>query len=151
MDPVAALAIVPALVLAATGAGLVWRVRTGRIRTGSERAATASGLAAIAAAHGDLGREATLVQFSTEYCSPCRATSRALGELASRRDSTAHIDIDLTGRPDLAQRLGILQTPTTFVLDRAGARRARIGGVPRMAELHALLDDLTGVAHVGQR
>ncbi|MBI5160718.1 MAG: thioredoxin family protein [Micrococcales bacterium] len=150
MDPVNALAVVSALVVAATAAGLLWRARTGRLPTRAEPAA-GTDLAAIAVAHGTLGREATLVQFSTEYCAPCRATSRTLGELASAGVGITHVEIDLSGNPELARRFGILQTPTTFVLDGAGLQRARIGGAPRMRELHALLDELTGAGHVGAR
>jgi len=52
------------------------------------------------------------------------------------------VDVDLTHRADLARRFNVLQTPTTLVLDRAGRVRARVGGVPNRAALHAHLDDL---------
>lgn len=125
-------------VAVASALGVVWRARTGRVRLeGAERE-----LAEIAAAHGALGERATLLQFSTEYCAPCRSTARVLGDLAERRDGIAHVEVDLTDRPELAGRLNILQTPTTFVLDPHGRSRARIGGAPRLVEVTALLDTL---------
>jgi thiol-disulfide isomerase/thioredoxin len=123
----------------ATALGLVWRARTGRARADGRE------LAEIAGAHGALGDHATLLQFSTEFCAPCRSTARVLGDLARRRDGVAHVEVDLTDRPELAGRLNILQTPTTFVLDPRGRSRARIGGAPRLAEVAALLDDLEAI------
>lgn len=131
----------------ATALGLIWRARVGCVRTSSGRS-EARELAEVAAAHGRLGEHATLLQFSTEFCAPCRATRRMLDDLASRRDGVVHVEVDLTDRADLARRLNILQTPTTFVLDPAGRSRARIGGAPRLREVTALLDALTEDRHV---
>jgi len=131
----------------ATTLGLIWRARTGRARTSFGRSEERE-LAEVAAAYGGLGEHATLLQFSTEFCSPCRATRRVLGDLAGRRDGVVHVEVDLTDRADLARRLNILQTPTTFVLDPSGRSRARIGGAPRPGDVVALLDSLTEDRHV---
>lgn len=146
MDPVTAIAIALALVVVATGVGLLWRARTGRVRTAD--ADPELSLAELAGAHAPLGSAATLVQFSTGFCAPCRSTSLALSELVTRRDGITHVEIDLDARPELVQRLGILQTPTVFVLDSSGRSRGRIGGAPRMPELVGLLDSITGDRHV---
>jgi thiol-disulfide isomerase/thioredoxin len=130
------IAAVLGAIAVATALGLVWRARTGRVRADGRE------LAGIAGAHGALGTRATLLQFSTELCAPCRSTARALDDLARHRDGVAHVEVDLADRPELAGRLNILQTPTTFVLDPRGRSRARIGGAPRLAEVAALLDDL---------
>ena len=87
-----------------------------------------------------LGRNATLLQFSTEVCSPCRATHTVLDAVASDRDGISHVDLDLTHRPDLASQFNILQTPTTLILDANGTVRARIGGAPQRATVVAELD-----------
>jgi thiol-disulfide isomerase/thioredoxin len=89
-----------------------------------------------------------LVVVATEFCAPCRATARVLGEIGSDLDGVDHLEIDLTDRPDLAQRFGILQTPTTLVLDASGTVRARIGGAARAGEVRSMLDDLLGRNHV---
>ena len=93
-------------------------------------------------ASGDWGRRATLVQFSTEMCARCPQVRRMLRTVASQENDLAHIEVDLTHRPDLSGRYRILQTPTTFVVDRTGAVRARFNGVPHP---HALADALAAV------
>jgi thiol-disulfide isomerase/thioredoxin len=137
-------AVLLGLVVVATAAGMFWRARTGRVRQtrGGERVAAAD------VGAPSFGERATLLQFSTEFCAPCRATARVLGEIGSSLDGVHHLEIDLTDRPDLAQRFGILQTPTTLVLDASGTVRARIGGAARAGEVRSMLDDLLGRNHV---
>jgi len=89
-----------------------------------------------------LGAEATLLQFSTEMCSRCPGVHRMLAEVADSRGGVRHLDVDLTHRPDLAQRFRVLQTPTTLVLDRRGAIRTRFGGTPGRAVVELELDRL---------
>ena len=91
---------------------------------------------------GDWGSRATLVQFSTEMCARCPQVRRMLGTVAARSDDLAHVEVDLTHRPDLSTRYRVLQTPTTFVIDRTGAVRARFNGVPHP---QALTDALAAI------
>lgn len=124
------------LVLAATLLGVLHRVTQGRVRSvAGSRLVTIDGV--------DLGGRATLLQFSTEVCSPCRSTARVLDDLAARTEDVAHVELDVTRRPELASRYRVLQTPTTLILDRDGAVRARIGGAVRrdlvVAELEKVL------------
>lgn len=137
MEPLGALALVAALVAGATALGFVWRSRQGRIRktTGAD-AVTIDGV--------DLG-SVTLLQFSSEFCAPCRATARVLDDLAQEH-GIAHVELDVAERPELAARFGILQTPTTLVLDDTGRIRARIGGAVRREQLSAELTRLTVAA-----
>lgn len=122
-----------ALVALATVLGLVLTRLQGRV-THRRRLTT------LALPDGlTLGLGATLLQFSTEVCSPCRATHTLLGGIASGMDDVTHVDVDLTHRPDLASRYGILQTPTTFILDRNGVVQARIGGPARRESVTAEL------------
>ncbi|SDQ21130.1 thioredoxin family protein [Microbacterium sp. cf332] len=85
----------------------------------------------LGAAPDALGRTATLLQFSTETCQRCPAVHRTLAEMARDSDDVAHLDIDVTDRPDIARRFQIAQTPTTLVLDGRGVVRTRFGGAPR--------------------
>ncbi|MDQ0895700.1 thioredoxin family protein [Agromyces ramosus] len=152
MDWPAALIAGVALLAAATAVGLVWKARTGRVRVASGTAAPGpAGTSAAAALDLDadtLGDRATLVQFSTEYCSGCRPTARQLSAVAGDYDGVRHVEIDLTHRADLAARFAVLQTPTTLILGADGALTARIGGVPRAAAVRRHLDTLTGRTHV---
>ena len=126
--------VVLGLVAFATVLGLVWKSQQGRVTLTSSTVELPDGVT--------LGDRATLLQFSTEVCSPCKATHAVLDSLARDSDDVAHVDIDLTHRPEVAARFNILQTPTTFILDRDGVIRARIGGAVRreivLAELNRI-------------
>ncbi len=119
--------------------------------TGSPAASGAEALAIAAALELDadaLGDRATLVQFSTEYCSRCPSTARQLTAVVGDYDGVRHVEIDLTHRADLAARFAVLQTPTTLILGADGTPTARIGGVPRLGAVRRHLDTLTGSARV---
>ena len=90
-----------------------------------------------------LGETATLLQFSTELCSRCPGVHRTLAAAAEARDGVAHLDIDVTHRPDIAKHFHILQTPTTLVLDGDGIVQTRFGGVPNGDVLELELNRLT--------
>lgn len=88
-----------------------------------------------------LGERATLVQFSSAFCAPCRATRRVLGEVAGLVPGVAHVEIDAEARLDLVRRLGIVSTPTVLVLDAAGRVVRRAAGQPRKADVIAALGE----------
>lgn len=87
-----------------------------------------------------LGGRATLLQFSSAFCQPCRATKVILADVASKVDGVEHIEIDAEAHLDLVREIGILRTPTTLVLDSAGRVTARASGVPRKEQVLAALD-----------
>ncbi|MFE0646609.1 TlpA family protein disulfide reductase [Streptomyces sp. NPDC058877] len=87
----------------------------------------------------ELGERATLVQFSTAFCQPCRATRRTLAEVAAMVPGVGHVEIDAEERLDLVRRLGIVRTPTVLVLDAAGRVVRRASGQPRRADVIAAL------------
>lgn len=130
--------VVLGLVAFATALGLLWRSQQGRVRRISNSVELPDGV--------NLGGRATLLQFSTEVCSPCRATHTVLDSVARENDDVTHVDFDLTNRPDVAARFNILQTPTTLILDRDGVIRARIGGAPRRDSVLAELDRIGAAA-----
>ena len=70
-----------------------------------------------------LGQRATLVQFSTAFCAPCRATRRILAEVAGMVDGVAHVEIDAESHLDLVRRLDIRRTPTVLVVGPDGRDR----------------------------
>jgi thiol-disulfide isomerase/thioredoxin len=87
----------------------------------------------------ELGERATLVQFSTAFCAPCRATRRILGEVAGMVDGVVHVEIDAEARLDLVRRLNVIRTPTVLVLDGGGRIVRRAAGQPRKADVIAAL------------
>ncbi|WP_187283570.1 TlpA family protein disulfide reductase [Streptomyces sp. t39] len=92
---------------------------------------------------GDLGAElgarATLVQFSTAFCQPCRATRRTLADVVAMVEGVAHVEIDAEAHLELVRRLDIRATPTVLVLDATGRIVTRAAGAPRRADVIAAL------------
>jgi thiol-disulfide isomerase/thioredoxin len=88
---------------------------------------------------GALGERATLVQFSSAFCAPCRATRRVLDEVADMVPGVRHLEIDAEARLELVRRLNVRKTPTVLVLDAGGAIVRRASGQPRRADVIAAL------------
>ena len=89
----------------------------------------------------DLGARATLVQFSSAFCQPCRATRRVLAEVAHMVDGVAHVEIDAEAHLELVRMLDIVRTPTVLVLDAGGRIVRRAAGQPRTADVIAALGE----------
>jgi len=87
----------------------------------------------------ELGSRVTLVQFSSAFCTPCRATRALLTDITADLSDVKHIDIDAEKNLDLVRRLDIRSTPTTLVLDRKGNEVGRAVGAPKRAEVLATL------------
>lgn len=141
------IAAIAALAVAAT-AGLAWQRVNGRMRgaglsqatPGSAHPAHPERLALTAAQLGQpLGERATLVQFSTAFCAPCRATRRILADVAGLVDGVQHTEIDAESHLDLVRALGIYRTPTVLVLGPDGRIVKRASGQPRKADVIAAL------------
>ena len=86
-----------------------------------------------------LGERATMVQFSSAFCSPCRATRVLLADIADKVDGVVTVDIDAEKHLDLVRELDIMRTPTVLVLDSRGAISTRASGLPRREQVLAAL------------
>ncbi len=137
--------LVLALVLVvATSFGLWRRRRDGVVSDVTDVTATAAGGSGVDRLGSDelgvdLGSRATLVQFSSAFCQPCRAARATLSHVARTVDGVVHVEIDAEHRLDLVRRMNIFRTPTTLVVDSAGRVVGRATGAPRLAEVHAAL------------
>jgi thiol-disulfide isomerase/thioredoxin len=87
----------------------------------------------------ELGSQATLVQFSTAFCQPCRAAKVVLSAVAAAAEGVRHIEIDAESHLDLVREVGIMRTPTTLILDAEGRITARATGVPRKDQVLAAI------------
>ena len=87
----------------------------------------------------ELGERATLLQFSSAFCAPCRVTRRTLAEVEGMVDGVRHVELDAEAHLELVRRLDILRTPTTLVLDSTGAVVKRASGAPRKPDVIAAL------------
>jgi thiol-disulfide isomerase/thioredoxin len=86
-----------------------------------------------------LGERATLVQFSSAFCAPCRATRRILADVAGMTEGVTHIEIDAESRLDLVRQLNVLRTPTVLVLAGDGRIVRRASGQPRKPDVIAAI------------
>ena len=91
-----------------------------------------------------LGERATLVQFSSAFCSPCRATRVLLNDIAAKVDGVVAVDIDAEEHLEMVRRFGIMRTPTVLVLDADGAVSTRASGLPRREQVLAALGEAVG-------
>ena len=155
--------LVIALVVAVVG-GAVYQRRNGRVRpvaanqptlpsddgiaslaaapTALDPAPTAldpAVLAALAALVPEPGERATLLQFSSAFCAPCRATKRILAEVAELVPGVRHVEIDAESHLDEVRALDIRRTPTTLILSGNLGVVARASGQPRRDEVLATL------------
>ncbi len=89
-----------------------------------------AGAELVASIGQSLGERATLLQFSSAFCAPCRATRRVLGEVTAMVDGVAHVEVDAEHHLEATRAFGILRTPTTVVLDPSGAEVTRATGAP---------------------
>ena len=140
--------VLAAVLVAATAFGLWRRLTDGRIRgvDSSTHESDSSKHADVLAlsAHdlgAELGERATLVQFSTAFCQPCRATRRILDEVAGQVGGVRHVEVDAEAHLDLVRKLDVMRTPTVFVLDATGRVVRRAVGAPRKADVVAALGD----------
>ena len=78
-----------------------------------------------------LGSRATLVQFSSAFCSPCRATRALLEDVTADMADVVHVEIDAEANLELVRTLDIRSTPTTLFLDRNGHEVGRAMGAPK--------------------
>lgn len=130
-----------AVLAGATAFGMAWRRRNGRL--GGPRRNAAGGPRIGAAELGQpLGLQATLLQFSSEFCAPCRATHRILAEVASGADGVRHVEVDAGERMDLVRLLDVRRTPTVFVLGPQGEIARRGSGLMNKADVLDALDQI---------
>ncbi|HAN70129.1 MAG TPA: thioredoxin [Actinobacteria bacterium] len=103
---------------------------------------TPQAIALAEALEGRLGERATMVQFSSAFCQPCRATRRILEEVSVMVPGVSHVEIDAEENLELVRALDIRRTPTVLFLDRAGVVRKQASGQPRKADVVAALGEI---------
>jgi len=140
--PVSGAGLSDAAAATAAGAGTATAAGAGTATAAGAGTATAAGaglmLTGQELGHA-LGDRATLLQFSSAFCAPCRATRRVLADVAGMTPGVAHIEIDAESRLDLVRRLNVLRTPTVLVLAGDGTVVRRASGQPRKPDVIAAL------------
>ena len=133
MKTIIPLAIV---LVAATGYGIWYRRTRGEFR----KKKTVNGPKLTAAIVGtELGSRATMVQFSSAFCTPCRATKVLLEDMVKTMPDVHYAHIDAESHLELVRKLDIRSTPTTLFLNGAGVEVGRAMGTPKRAQVQAAI------------
>lgn len=124
------------VLISATGYGLWYQRTRGEFR----RKKTVNGPKLTAAIVGtELGARATMVQFSSAFCTPCRATKVLLEDMVKTLSDVRYAHVDAESHLELVRELDIRSTPTTLFLNHAGVEVGRAMGTPKRAQVHAAL------------
>ena len=119
------------IVLALASAYGIWYQRS----RGVIKAKNKAGIITTEMIGGALGSRATLVQFSSAFCTPCRATRVLLQDIVSSMPDVVHVDIDAEDHLELVRELNILSTPTTLILNSTGHEVGRAVGAPKREQV----------------
>ncbi len=122
--------------------GAIWRRRQGQLRPSSASPSSGRGRLTAEDLRHDLGPRATLVQFSSAFCAPCRGTRQVLGDIAGQVDGVTYVEVDAESRLDLVRRLNVLSTPTVLVLGPDGTITKQATGQPRKPDVIAALGEV---------
>ncbi len=123
--------------------GIYRKVSDGRLR--EEIVPPLQGLSEHLHLDHDHPPQVTFLQFSSEFCQPCRVTNKILEEVTNSFPAICHIELDVVEHMDLVKTYGITRTPTTLIIDKSGTVHFRATGVPKKAELTAAVTDLVNV------
>ncbi len=123
----------------ASGYGFWWKRSRGAIR--SNKAIPGHQLTAEKLGQA-LGSRATMVQFSSAFCAPCRATHSLLSQMVLSMDDVKHIHIDAESHLELVRELDIRSTPTTLFINRDGIEVGRAAGTPKREQVLAALANI---------
>ena len=124
------------VLISATGFGIWYQRTRGEFR----KKKTVNGPKLTAAIVGtELGSRATMVQFSSAFCTPCRATKVLLEDMVKTMPDVRYAHIDAESHLELVRKLDIRSTPTTLFLNGAGVEVGRAMGTPKRAQVQAAI------------
>ena len=88
----------------------------------------------------ELGSRVTMVQFSSAFCSPCRATKALLEDMVKTMPDVRYAHIDAESHLELVRELDIRSTPTTLFLNSEGVEVGRAMGTPKRSQVMAAVE-----------
>lgn len=97
------------------------------------------------AAHVSPTSGTVVLDFSADWCGPCRAIEPLLDDLAKRRADVRVLRVDADASPEIATRFRVRSLPTLVVLVN-GEERARHTGTLSASALGQLVDAAAGAA-----
>lgn len=117
-------------------AGIIYRIKRGGIKKRKRLKIFESEIGA------NYGKRASILQFSTTFCSECRAAKAIVKDVVKDLSDIAFVEIDAESNLDLVRRIDIRSTPTTIFLDKNGHEIARAKGAPKRDQLIKVIQAL---------
>ena len=91
---------------------------------------------------GRYGSRITILQFSTTFCSQCRAAKALISDVVKDEKDISYLEIDAESNLALVRKVDVMSTPTTLFLDKAGFEIARATGAPKRDQLQKVIASL---------
>ena len=124
------------ILLLATAFGIYYRMRNGVIRKKRRTHISETEFS------GSYGKRATILQFSTSFCSQCRAAKSLISDTVKGQADISYFEIDAESHLELVRSVDIRSTPTTLFLDKDGYEIARATGAPKRDQLIKVINSL---------
>jgi thiol-disulfide isomerase/thioredoxin len=130
------LSLLVLILLISTLFGLLYRSKNGVIRKKRRLHISEAEFA------GTYGVRVTILQFSTTFCSQCRAAKSLISDVVKDEKDISYLEIDAESNLALVRKVDVRSTPTTIFLDKGGFEIARATGAPKRDQLQKVIASL---------
>jgi thiol-disulfide isomerase/thioredoxin len=130
------LSLLVLILLISTVIGLLYRRRNGVITKKRRLHISEAEFA------GAYGSRVTILQFSTTFCSQCRAAKSLISDVVKDEKDISYLEIDAESNLALVRKVDVRSTPTTIFLDKDGYEIARATGAPKRDQLQKVIASL---------
>ena len=130
------LSLLVLILLISTLIGLLYRRKNGVIRKKRRLHISEAEFA------GRYGSRVTILQFSTTFCSQCRAAKSLISDVVKDQKDISYLEIDAESNLALVRKVDVRSTPTTIFLDKGGFEIARATGAPKRDQLQKVIASL---------
>ena len=130
------LSLLVLILLISTVIGLLYRRRNGVITKKRRLHISEAEFA------GRYGSRVTILQFSTTFCSQCRAAKALISDVVKDQSDISYLEIDAESNLALVRKVDVRSTPTTIFLDKDGYEIARATGAPKRDQLQKVIASL---------
>ena len=130
------MALLGLILLISTAIGFYYRSKNGVIRKKRRLHISEAEFA------GRYGARVTILQFSTTFCSQCRAAKSLISDVVKDEKDISYLEIDAESNLALVRKVDVRSTPTTIFLDMDGYEIARATGAPKRDQLQKVIASL---------
>jgi thiol-disulfide isomerase/thioredoxin len=127
------MALLGLILLISTAIGFFYRSKNGVIRKKRRLHISEAEFA------GRYGARVTILQFSTTFCSQCRAAKSLISDVVKDEKDISYLEIDAESNLALVRKVDVMSTPTTIFLDKDGYEIARATGAPKRDQLQKVI------------